>query len=356
MTSTINKLPEYFVIYIQPYLSTEFCCYLIRFYIYISNLFTNESNNILNQIHTDRNKRQELPVTENVDTTNKQLYGNESNFFISHLGNNLKYSSCEWPNCLNEPTKENLTKAEDFTISIYQKKLELEGLADDSSILELGCGWGSLTLANAKKYPKLNFVSFCNSENQIQYIKEQIKKNDLKNVSVFVEDYAVFTQGSKSQIYAYKCESFDRIVAIETLEHAQNIKILLQAISLYLKPNGKFFCQSLLHQEKSFVMDNTSWLGRNFYTSGSIISLNSYFHLTPKELYIEDITPVNGTHYCKTLKTWLVLMEKNKEQIINIYGSNFYEKFRMFYMSCSEAFRSGCGTQYLCAYYTFKKT
>ena len=137
----------------------------------------------------------------------KQLYGNETNFFISHLGKNLKYSSCEWPENLDELNKENLTKAEDYTIEIYQKKLELERLADNSSVLELGCGWGSLTLANAKKYPNLQFVSFCNSGNQIQFIKEQIK-NDLKNVSVFVEDYAVFTQGSKSQIYQYKSESF----------------------------------------------------------------------------------------------------------------------------------------------------
>ena len=104
-----------------------------------------------------------------------------------------------------------------------------------------------------------------------------------------------------------------------------------------------------------YLMDTTSWMGRNFFTGGSIISLNSYFHLAPPELHLKDVQPVNGTGYSKTLLAWLALQESKRDVLVEKYGSVFYEGFRMFYISCAEAFAANSGNEFMCGYYTFVK-
>merc|ERR1712194_797191 len=137
--------------------------------------------------------------------------------------------------------------------------------------------------------------------------------------------------------------------------HAQNISELLSAVSMRLKPGAKFFVHSLLHQSSSYLVETDSWMGRNFFTGGSIISLNSYFHLAPPELYVAECIPVNGIGYSKTLLAWLELQEKQKGWMVGKYGTVFYEGFRMFYMSCAEAFAANHGNEYMCGYYVFEK-
>ena len=146
---------------------------------------------------------------------------------------------------------------------------------------------------------------------------------------------------------------FDLAIAIETIEHAQNIRELLRAIGKRLIPGGRLFVQSLLHQTCSYVMGDT-WMGRNFFTGGSIISLNSYFHLAPPSLHICDMKPVSGIGYSKTLLAWLYLMEPQRKTFVAKYGTAFYEGFRMFYLSCAEAFAANNGAEFMVAYYIFR--
>jgi len=96
-------------------------------------------------------------------------------------------------------------------------------------------------------------------------------------------------------------------------------------------------------------------MGRNFFTGGSILSLNSYYHLLPDSLVLRDVVPVNGIGYSKTLYAWLMLMEQQRAPFVAKYGVKFYEGFRMFYLSCSEAFAANNGNEYMCGYYTFVK-
>ena len=99
---------------------------------------------------------------------------------------------------------------------------------------------------------------------------------------------------------------------VDRQEHAQNIGELLSAIAVRLKPNGSLFVQSLLHQTCSYLMSTDSWMGRNFFTAGSILALNSYYHLAPPSLHVAEVWPVNGVGYSKTLLAWLELQEAKR--------------------------------------------
>jgi cyclopropane-fatty-acyl-phospholipid synthase len=222
-------------------------------------------------------------------------------------------------------------------------------------VLELGCGWGSLTLSNAKRFPQLEFVFFSNSEPQIEFIRRKAAELGCTNLTGFVEDYALFVDPATSKVAPAGAKPFDAAVAIETVEHAQNIAELLSAVAARLRSGGRFFVHSLLHQSSSYLVETDSWMGRNFFTGGSILSLNSYFHLCPRSLHIADVTPVNGSGYSKTLLAWLAQMEPHRKEFVRKYGSKFYEGFRMFYISCAETFAANDGNEYMCGYYTFEK-
>ena len=301
---------------------------------------------VVKQIRIDREERKKRPVTVEVDAANEQLYANDPDFFEAHLGKMLKYSACEWPS-----TCATIDDAEAYTISRYQKLAKLEELPSGASVLELGCGWGSLSLANAKKYPHLDFVSFSNSEPQIAYIRSKAAERGISNLECFVEDYADFARESKVK----PGKIFDAAFAIETVEHAQNIQDLLDAVAARLKKGCKLFVHSLLHQSASYFLTDGSWMGRQFFTGGSIISLNSYFHLCPPSLRIAEMWPIRGTGYSKTLLAWYAQQEKQRDHLRHKYGSQFYEGFRLFYLSCAEAFAANDGAEYMCGYYVFER-
>lgn len=342
---------EFFVTYVQRFLPTPLVLWLVRWYMYLFVGWQLRGGAVVSkQIAMDRKKRKERPVTTDVEVTNEQLYANDPGFFLAHLGPLLKYSSCEWPtpSCT-------LAEAERYTVRLYQDKAGLADLPAGSRVLELGCGWGSLSLSNAERFPELSFVSFSNSPPQIDHITREAEKRGLRNIRVSVEDYAVFVDPTRSKVAPAGAELFDAALGIETVEHAQNIEELLGAVALRLKPGAKFFVQSLLHQSASYLMKSDSWMGRNFFTGGSIIALNSYFHLCPPSLRIEDVIPVDGREYTKTLLAWLALQESRSSELVSKYGRTFYEGFRMFYASCAEAFGANEGNEFMVGYYVFRR-
>lgn len=353
---------EFFVNYIQAWIPTFVVRLLVRYYL---KLFVGWrmrcADVVVQQIKLDREERTRAPVTKDVEITNQQLYGNDPAFFVAHLGPKLKYSACEWPADCDATTVDaascarHIAAAEELTIAKYQEKLGLDSLSAGSRVLELGCGWGSLTLANAARYPQLKFVAFSNSPQQISHIRDAATASGLNNVEVHVEDYANFVVPEESKVAPPRAPLFDAAVAIETVEHAQNIRELLGAVAERLKRGAKFFVHSLLHQSSSYLVSTDGWIGRNFFTGGSILALNSYCHLAPPSLYLADVLPVNGVGYAKTLLAWLSRMEPQRAAFVKMYGAGFYEGYRMFYISCAEAFAANNGAEYMCGWYTFVK-
>ncbi|KAL1503346.1 hypothetical protein AB1Y20_011398 [Prymnesium parvum] len=343
------ELIEWFVTYVQWMLPTWLLHLLVRLNMAYFCFMMRRGDVVVRQIQIDRRDRKNRPVTTEVATTNEQLYGNDAAFFKAHLGPKLKYSACKFDE------GDTLKEAEQKTIKEYQDKAGLKSLPDGSRVLELGCGWGSLSLENAVAFPKLQFVGFSNSPQQIEYIRGVIAERGIKNLVVHVEDYADFVKPERSKVAPAGSPPFDCAIAIETIEHAQNIEELLAAVADRLKPGSSLFVQSLLHQCCSYLMDQTSWMGRNFFTGGSILSLNSYFHLAPPNFRIVEVEPIYGIGYSKTLLAWLAKMEGARPDLVKMYGRVFYEGFRMFYISTAEAFAANKGTEFMVAYYTFLK-
>ena len=87
----------------------------------------------------------------------------------------------------------------------------------------------------------------------------------------------------------------------------------------------------------------------------SILSLNSYFHLTPPSLRLTKVVPVSGAGYSKTLSAWLVNLEAQRPRMVAKYGKKFYEGFRAFYFVCVEAFAANDGCEFMVGYYSWTK-
>ena len=339
---------EVFVEYMQFVFPTWFLRLAVRLFMRLEGLRTRCGDVVVRQIAVDQ-ARKSLPVTTDVDVVNEELYGNDPAFFVAHLGPRLKYSACEFPT-----PQSSLAEAETFTLRKYQELAGLSELPAGSRVLELGCGWGSLSLANAERFPQLAFTCFSNSPQQIEYITRQAAERKLENLTLHVEDYADFVGGSSKVSEAGRA-CFDAAMAIETVEHAKNISALLEAVAGRLKPGAKLFVQSLLHQSTSYLLDESTWMGRNFFTGGSILSLNSYFHLCPDSMRLVDLQPVSVDGYSLTLLAWLYQLEPQRSVMVRRYGTAFYEGFRMFYISCAESFAANKGYEFMIGYYTFEK-
>jgi len=344
--------PEFIVEHVQQYVPTWLLRLGVRLYLrHVSGPAMRGGDVVCQQIVTDTKERDLEPVTTMVEEANEQHYGNDPAFFAAHLGPRLKYSACEF-GAVGDASVVSLGDAEDRTIRIYQDRAGLAELPDGARVLELGCGWGSLSLANAARFPGLQFVSFSNSPQQIEFIGARAKERGLQNLQCFVEDYALFVDPKASRVPA---GPYDAAIAIETIEHCRNIRQLLAAVAGRLKPGGRLFAQSLLHQSASYLCDAGDWMGRNFFSGGSILSLNSYFHLTPPSLRLESVTPVSGVGYSRTLHAWLVNLEAQRPLLVAKYGKKFYEGFRAFYFVCVEAFAANDGCEFMVGYYSWTK-
>ena len=281
------------------------------------------------------------------ELANEQHYEIPEEFYKYSLGKHKKYSSCYW----NEKTK-NLDEAELLSLKLTSQHAQLiNGL----NILELGCGWGSLTLWMAKQYPKSKITAVSNSSSQRLHILEQAKKRKLKNISVITEDMNTFNPKVK----------YDRVVSVEMIEHMRNHKKLFQKIASWLKPDGLFFMHIFVHKSQPYlfeVQESDDWMSQYFFSGGMMPSedLPLFFQ---NDLKIIDQWSWSGVHYEKTANAWLKNIDLNKNKVMpvlkDIYGKNdskkWFQRWRIFFMSCAELWGYENGKEWKVVHYLFKK-
>ena len=292
------------------------------------------------------NQLRASPIAVETQKANEQHYELPTEFFQLCLGKHLKYSSAYW-----KPATDHLDQAEEDMLRITGERADL---ADGQSILELGCGWGSLSLFMAKKFPYAKIVGVCNSKTQKEYIDSKAREQGLRNLEIIVCDMNIF-ESSKQ---------FDRVVSVEMFEHMRNYEKLMEKISRFLKPGGKLFVHIFSHREHSYLyneQEESDWIGRYFFTGGIMPSdhLLLYFQ---KDFQIDHHWRVSGIHYQKTAESWLRKMDKNKEQILPIFEKTYgpeYAKWwvywRVFYMACAELWGYKNGTEWMVSHYRFIK-
>jgi cyclopropane-fatty-acyl-phospholipid synthase len=285
------------------------------------------------------------PVAIHTDAANAQHYELPAAFFQQCLGPRLKYSGCYYPR-----GDESLAEAEEAMLRLYGERA---GLRDGQHILELGCGWGSLTLWMAERYPNARITAVSNSRGQREYIEAQCLQRALFNVRVLTEDV---------NRLALEPAQFDRCVSVEMFEHVRNYQVLLGRIADWLKPGGKLFVHIFAHRTLMYPFETggeDNWMGRHFFTGGLMPAADTLLWFQ-RDLQIEQRWHVDGTHYQRTANHWLARQDSNRAAVTatltEAYGAAaplWFQRWRMFWMACAELFGYADGQEWLVAHYRF---
>ena len=290
----------------------------------------------------------ESPVALHTDAANRQHYELPADFFKLCLGERLKYSGCYYPT-----GTETLEQAEDAMLALYAQRAEL---ADGQTILELGCGWGSLTLWMAERYPKASITAVSNSRPQREHIEAECQRRAISNVQVLTEDV------NRLQLEA---AAYDRCVSVEMFEHMRNYEVLMARIGSWLKPGGKLFVHIFAHKTLMYPFETEgedNWMGRHFFTGGLMPAADTLLWFQ-RQLHIERHWQLDGSHYQRTADHWLQRQDRNREAVMKVlqqaYGAQtaplWYQRWRMFWMACAEMFGYAGGQEWLVAHYRFCK-
>ncbi len=288
------------------------------------------------------------PIAEDAHAANEQHYEVPTAFYQFCLGRRLKYSGCLYPR-----GDETLDQAEEAMLALYAERARLH---DGQEILELGCGWGSLSLYLAEKYPKSRITGVSNSRTQKESIDAEARKRGLTNLSIITCDLNTFEIGA---------DRFDRVVSIEMFEHMKNYQRLLANVARWLKPEGLLFVHIFTHTKYAYHFvprDSTDWMARYFFTGGQ---MPSHDLLTR---FQDDLKPVadwkvSGTHYQKTAEHWLRNMDRHRAEILPLFARTYgadqatkwWAYWRVFYMSCAELWGYRGGTEWIVSHYLFRK-
>jgi cyclopropane-fatty-acyl-phospholipid synthase len=184
-----------------------------------------------------------MPVAEQQDAANEQHYEVPTEYFTTVLGEHRKYSSC-----LYSRPGMTLEEAEVEMMELTCRRAQLV-TGFDGDILELGCGWGSLSLFMAQKLPNARITAISNSKTQKEYIDGQSRSRGIKNLTVKTQDVVTAE---------FEEEAFDRVVSIEMFEHMKNYETLLGRISSWLRPGGMLFVHIFVHA-KGLVCVESGW-------------------------------------------------------------------------------------------------
>ena len=287
----------------------------------------------------------ESPIAIETDAANEQHYEVPPAFFKLCLGKRLKYSSCYYPT-----GTESLDEAEERMLALYGERAEL---ADGMDILELGCGWGSLTLWMAERFPNARITGVSNSRPQREHIEAECRARGLANVRIVTCDV------NRLQLD----QSFDRVVSIEMFEHMRNYQSLLARIASWLKPGGKLFVHIFCHRELMYpfeVKGRSDWMSQYFFTGGLMPAADTLLHFQ-RDLVIEEEWRLSGRHYERTANHWLENQDRNRDAVLEVLAGAYgpahaklwNQRWRMFWMACAELFGLDAGNQWLVGHYRF---
>ena len=280
------------------------------------------------------------------EKANEQHYEVPAAFFGAVLGPHRKYSSCVW-----DDGTDTLAQAEAASL---QATCERAGLVDGQHVLELGCGWGSLTLWMAERYRQSHITALSNSNSQRQYIEAQAAQRGLTNVRVITRDVNEFDTA----------ERFDRIVSVEMFEHLRNWPQAFARVARWLNPQGRFFMHVFAHRGAPYPFverDASDWMSKHFFSGGMMPSDDLALHCQ------DDLRMLNrwrwdGTHYQRTSEAWLRNMDDNRSALWPLfertYGKDagvWWQRWRLFFMSVAELFGFEGGQQWWVSHYLFER-
>lgn len=286
------------------------------------------------------------PLAVHTHDANAQHYEVPVAFFETVLGHRLKYSCA-----LFSPSVESLDKAEDLMLSLTCQRAQL---LDGMEILELGCGWGSLTLWMAKAYPQSRITAVSNSSVQREFIDQRAESMGLSNIEVITCDINNFETDKR----------FDRVVSVEMFEHLRNYALLFERISSWLQPEGMLFFHIFCHRHFPYFFEDSGksdWMARQFFTGGMMPSWELPLAFQ-SHLVLVDRWAISGEHYARTCREWLVRCDQNKERLLPIFAASNdpalsivqFNRWRLFFLACESLFAANKGNEWHVGHYLFR--
>jgi len=289
-------------------------------------------------------------IAEETAAANTQHYEVPAAFFERVLGPNRKYSSCFY--------KAGATTLREAEEEALRQTVEHARLADGQDILELGCGWGSLSLWMARQFPSARIVAVSNSHSQRQFIEAQVAARGLRNLIVITEDMNVFAPDRSSDR-----RYFDRIVSVEMFEHMMNWRALLSRARAWLKDDGRLFLHIFTHRTGAYLFDRADcedWIARHFFTGGVMPShqlIRQYDDL----FEVEREWRWSGTHYERTAHDWLGNFDARRDEISEVlrpvYGAEtslWMRRWRWFFLATAGLFGHAAGNEWGVSHYLLK--
>lgn len=280
------------------------------------------------------------PIALETEAANEQHYEVPAEFFATVLGPRRKYSCCYWPDA-------DTTLAEAEAAGLEQTCEHAE-LAGGQNVLELGCGWGSLSLWIAERYPGSRITAMSNSHSQRRYIEQQAAARRLPNLQVVTADINVFAPPEPGR--------YDRVISVEMFEHLRNYESLFERIADWLKPDGKLLTHVFCHRELAYPFESAGqadWMARNFFTGGIMPSADLFARFN-RHLHVERQWMWSGDHYQRTSEAWLANLDLHRDTAMEIlhsvYGADerrWLQRWRMFFLAVAELFGYRGGSEWI---------
>lgn len=290
------------------------------------------------------------PIAPAAREANEQHYEVPAEFFELVLGPWQKYSCCLWPDDARDHT---LADAE---LAMLEATCSRAGLADGQDVLDLGCGWGALTLFAAERYPGSRIVALSHSASQRRHIEARVRRRGLDNVTVITADVSGLH---------FAGEQFDRVVSVEMFEHMNNYELLVKRITNWMRPRARLFVHVFCHHARAYRFSREGpgdWMAREFFTGGLMPSAT----LVPEfrgELEPEGNWFVPGAHYARTSEAWLANLDRERERVVPIFADTYgpadaarwVQRWRLFFLAVAETFAYRGGREWGVSHHRFRK-
>jgi cyclopropane-fatty-acyl-phospholipid synthase len=289
------------------------------------------------------------PIAPVPEKANEQHYELPPEFFAAVLGPHRKYSACFWPDA-----DTTLAEAEATSLGITCERAEL---IDGQDVLELGCGWGSLSLWVAERFPNSRITAVSNSASQRRFIESQAISRGLTNLHVITADINQF---------AAEPQRFDRVVSVEMFEHLRNYERLLERIATWLRPDGKLFVHHFCHRRFAYSFETegeANWMGRHFFTGG-LMPRQDMLRQFRRHLTVVQQWHWEGTHYQRTSEAWLANLKAHRRDVLPILASTYgpdaarrwFHRWRVFFLAVAELFGYAGGTEWFVSHTLLQRT